>query len=52
MLTELHGGPSGGHLSLNNILDKVWKWYYLLQPRINVEKWCRQCDACIASHSP
>jgi hypothetical protein len=49
MLTELHSGPSGGHLGVNKTLKKVWQRYYWLQARRNVEKWCWQCDTYAAS---
>jgi hypothetical protein len=52
LLTELHGGPSGGHLGVNKAMNKVWQRYYWLQARNNVEKWCWQCDTCAASCSP
>jgi hypothetical protein len=52
VLTELHGGSSGGHFGINKTLDKVRKRYYRLQARNDVEKWCRQCDTCAASHGP
>jgi hypothetical protein len=51
-LTKLHGGPSGGHLGVNKALDKVWKRYYWLQARNDVEKWCQQCDTCAANCGP
>jgi hypothetical protein len=38
VLTELHGGPSGGHVGVNNTLDEVWQKYYWLQARNSVEK--------------
>jgi hypothetical protein len=31
VLTELHGGPSGGHLGINKALNKVQQGYYWLQ---------------------
>jgi hypothetical protein len=36
--------PSGGHLDVNNTLDKVRQRYYWLKVRNDVENWCRQCD--------
>jgi hypothetical protein len=48
VLTELHGGPSD-HLGINKTVNKVWKRFYWVQARSNVEKWCRQCDTCAAS---
>jgi hypothetical protein len=38
VLTELHGGLSGGHLGVNKTLDKVQQRYYWLQGRNDVEK--------------
>jgi hypothetical protein len=52
VLTELHGEPSGGHLGVSKTVGKVRQRYYWLQPRNNVEKWCRQCDTCAASLGP
>jgi hypothetical protein len=52
VLTELHGGPSGGHLGVNKTLNKVRQRFYWLQARADVEKWCRQCDTCAASRGP
>jgi hypothetical protein len=52
VLTELYGGPSGGHLGVNKILDKNLQKYFWLQARNNVEEWCRQCDTCAARRGP
>jgi hypothetical protein len=38
VLTELHGGPSGGHMVVKNILDEVRQRYHWLQARNDVEK--------------
>jgi hypothetical protein len=52
MLTELHGGPSGGHLGVSKILNKTRQRYCWLQARYDIEKWCRQCNTCAASLGP
>jgi hypothetical protein len=52
VLTELHGGPSGGHLRINRILNKVRERYYSLQAKNDVERWCQKCDICAASRGP
>jgi hypothetical protein len=52
VLTEMHGGPSGGHFGANKTLAKVRQRYYWLHSRDNVERWCRQCDICAASRGP
>jgi len=52
VLTELHGGASGGHLGANKTMDKVRQRYYWLRLRDDVERWCRQCDVCAASRGP
>ena len=52
ILTELHGGTSGGHLGANKTLDKIRQRYYWLRLRDDVERWCRQCDVCAASRGP
>jgi hypothetical protein len=39
VLTELHGGPSGGHLGINKTLNKIPQPYYWLQARTGVETW-------------
>jgi hypothetical protein len=52
VLTELHGGASGGHLGANKTMNKVRQRYYWLRLRDDVERWCRQCDACAASRGP
>jgi hypothetical protein len=49
LLTELHGGSSGGHLGVNKTFNKVRQRYYWLQARNDVEKWCQQCDTCAVS---
>jgi hypothetical protein len=49
VLTEMHGGPSGGHLGVNKTIDKVRQRYYWLHSRDNVERWCPQCDNCAAN---
>jgi hypothetical protein len=36
-LTELHGGPSGGHLGINRTLNKFRQLYYWLQARDDVK---------------
>jgi hypothetical protein len=33
VLMELHSGLSGGHLGINNTLNKVWRRFYWLQAR-------------------
>jgi hypothetical protein len=38
VLMELHNGPSGGHLGGQQVRQS------------NIEKWCRECDTCGASH--
>jgi hypothetical protein len=40
MLTELHGGSSGGHLGTGFRQEAILK------------KWCRECNTCAASCSP
>jgi hypothetical protein len=52
VLTELHGGSSGGHLGVNKTLNKVRQWYRWLQARDDIDSWCRLCDICAASRSP
>jgi hypothetical protein len=40
-------------LGVNKTLDKVrQRYYYRLQARNDVEKWCRQCDTCAPSRGP
>jgi hypothetical protein len=52
MLTELHGGSSGGHLGVNKTLNKVRQRYYWLQARGDIERWCPMCDICAANRGP
>jgi hypothetical protein len=52
VLTELRGGPSGGHLGVIKTLNEVQQWYYWLQERNGVEKCCHQFDTCAASCGP
>ncbi|PNF37388.1 hypothetical protein B7P43_G16132 [Cryptotermes secundus] len=52
VLSELYGGPSGGHFGVNKTLNKVQQRFYWLQARTDTEKWCRQCDTCAASWGP
>ena len=52
VLTEMHGGTSGGHLGANKTMDKVRQRYYWLHLSSDVERWCRQCDTCAASRGP
>jgi hypothetical protein len=52
VLTELHDGSSGGHLGVNKTLNKVRQRFYWLQARGDIERWCRRCDICAASHGP
>jgi hypothetical protein len=40
MVTELHDGPSGGHLGINKTLNKFRPRFYWLQARADTEKWC------------
>jgi hypothetical protein len=48
ILTELHRGPSGGHLDVSKTLDKVWQRCCCLQAGNDIENWCQQCDTCAA----
>jgi hypothetical protein len=52
VLTELYSGPSGGHLGINQTLNKVRHRFYCLQTRSDIEKWCLECDTCAASRGP
>jgi hypothetical protein len=52
VLAEMHGGTSGGHLGTNKTIDKVRQRYYWLHLRDDVERWCQQCDTCVASQGP
>jgi hypothetical protein len=52
VLTELHVGPSGGHLGVYKTLNKIWQSYYWIQVRHDVEKWCRQRNTFAASCGP
>jgi hypothetical protein len=52
MVTELHGGPSGGHLGVSKTLNKFRQRFCWLQVRADIEKWCQQCDTCAASWGP
>jgi hypothetical protein len=52
VLIELHDGPSGGHLVVNKILNKVWHIFYWLQATTDVEKCCKQCNTRAASRGP
>jgi hypothetical protein len=52
VLTELHSGPSGGHLGVDKTLNKVRQRFYSLQARSDIEKWCQECDTCAASRGP
>jgi hypothetical protein len=52
VLTELHGGWSGGHMGVNRTLFKVLQRYYWLQGSGGIERWCRLCDICAASRGP
>jgi hypothetical protein len=52
MLIELRDGPSGSHLGINKTPTKVRQSFYWLQARSDIEKWCRQRDACAASRGP
>jgi hypothetical protein len=52
VLMEMHGGPSVGHFGVNKTLDKVKQRYYCLHSRVDVERWCQQCDTCAASRGP
>jgi hypothetical protein len=40
VITEMHGGTSGGHLGTNNTTDKVQQRYDWLHLRSDVERWC------------
>jgi hypothetical protein len=52
VLTELHDELSGGHLGINKTLNKVRQRFYWQQARGDIERWCRLCDICAASHGP
>jgi hypothetical protein len=51
-LAEMHGDTSGRHLGTNKTIDKVRQRYYWLHLRDDVERWCQQCDTCVASRGP
>jgi hypothetical protein len=42
VLTEMHGGPSGGHFRVSKTLAKVKQRYYWLHSRDDFERWCQQ----------
>jgi hypothetical protein len=50
ILTELHGGPSGGHLGVNKTLNKLRQRYFWLQARHDIEEWYCRCKPNAASH--
>jgi hypothetical protein len=52
VLTEMHDGPSGRDLGVNETLNKILQQFYWLQTRNDVEIQCRQCDVCAARRCP
>ena len=52
VLTEMHGGKSGGNLGASKTMDKVRQRNYWLHLRSDVERWCRQCDTFATSRGP
>lgn len=52
LLTEMHGGISGGHLGINKTIEKVRHRFYWPQCRQDVEEFCRTCDDCGATKGP
>jgi hypothetical protein len=52
VLTEMHGGTSGGHLEVNKTIERARQRYYLLHLKDDVERWCQQCNTCAASRGP
>jgi hypothetical protein len=52
ILTEIHGGSSGGHFGCNKTIDKIRLRYYWLHLREDVGRWCQQCDTCVTSRGP
>jgi hypothetical protein len=52
LLTELHCGPSGGHLDINKTQNKVRQMYSWLQTRSTFEKLCGGCDTAAYNRGP
>ena len=52
IVAELHGGTPVGHFGANKTMDKIRQRYYWLRLSDDVERFCRQCDACATSRGP
>ncbi|GBM13960.1 hypothetical protein AVEN_152386-1 [Araneus ventricosus] len=46
VLRETHDSASGRHFGVMKILSKTRERFYWDRLRADVEKWCRECDAC------
>jgi hypothetical protein len=52
VLQETHNGSTGGHFGVNKTLAKTRQRFYWAKNREDVEKWCKQCDACASKKGP
>ncbi|CAD6998461.1 unnamed protein product [Ceratitis capitata] len=52
VLKEFHNGPSGGHLSITKMLEKIKQRFYWIGCRQPVAEWIADCAECIAAKGP
>lgn len=52
VLLEIHNAPTGGHLGVTKVLEKVRERFYWVGQRRDVEDWCRECELCASRKSP
>ncbi|GBN83301.1 Retrovirus-related Pol polyprotein from transposon 297, partial [Araneus ventricosus] len=52
VLRETHDSASGGHFGVMKTLSKTRERFYWDRLRADVEKWCRECQACGARKGP
>lgn len=52
ILSEMHGGVSGGHMGINRTLNKIKEYFYWPDMRADVENAISRCDRCEAAKGP
>ena len=46
ILKSLHDSPTGGHLGITKMVDRVRQRFYWVGYKNDITRWCQQCDAC------
>jgi len=52
VLKEVHNSPSGGHFGVMKTLGRIRERFFWDRLRQDVERWCKECQACGARKGP